>query len=274
MKEEAGDKKVLATTDATANAVQVIKAAILQSQQTFFEVWGMLDNYMKKIILISVLLVLSLSGYAVHIETTVNLNVYYPKYSKVDLVCGQMPKTTEKEVELCCEAAFTGELLKEFKHSNIADNHICNGVMKKGYRCKANTGGFVWGKGKWQFMRKANFPTEAKNWNMGFCQLQIVFNGSTRPIGSKMKRNKNIYRALCEKNGKLCVIESKKVMTYETFVKCLSAYKVSHALYLDMGSGWNYAWYRDKDGRVKECFPESKWAPNYRYRTNWITFYK
>lgn len=91
MKEEAGDKKVLATTDATANAVQVIKAAILQSQQTFFEVWGMLDNYnsyynMKKIILISVLLVLSLSGYAVHIETTVNLNVYYPEYSKVDLV--------------------------------------------------------------------------------------------------------------------------------------------------------------------------------------------
>ena len=33
MKEEAEDKKVLATTDATANAVQVIKAAILQSQQ-------------------------------------------------------------------------------------------------------------------------------------------------------------------------------------------------------------------------------------------------
>ena len=33
MKEEIGDKKKLITTDATANAVQVIKAAILQSQQ-------------------------------------------------------------------------------------------------------------------------------------------------------------------------------------------------------------------------------------------------
>ena len=108
---------------------------------------------MKKIILISVLLVWSLSGYAVHVETTVTLNVYYPEYSKIDLVCGQMPKTAQKDVELCCEAAFTGELLTEFKHSNIADNHICNGVMK-------------------------------------------------------------------------------------------------------------------------ECFPVSKWAPNYRYRTNWITFYK
>ena len=33
MKEEFEDKKKLITTDATANAVQVIKAAILQSQQ-------------------------------------------------------------------------------------------------------------------------------------------------------------------------------------------------------------------------------------------------
>ena len=43
-----------------------------------------------------------------------------------------MPKAAQKDVVFCCEAAFTGELLDEFKHSNIADNHICNGVMKKG----------------------------------------------------------------------------------------------------------------------------------------------
>ena len=42
---------------------------------------------------------------------------------------------------------FTGELLKEFKHRNIADNHVCNGEMKKGFRCRANSGGFVWKKG-------------------------------------------------------------------------------------------------------------------------------
>ena len=52
--------------------------------------------------------------------------------------------------------AFTGELLNEFKHSNIADNHICNVDMKKGYRCKVNTGGIFWGNGKWMFMRKVD----------------------------------------------------------------------------------------------------------------------
>ena len=228
----------------------------------------------KKSHFIVILLLLVLKGNAVIVETTANLNVYYPDYTKIDLICGQMPKAAQKDVEFCCEAAFTGKLLDEFKHSNIADNHICNGVMKKGYSCKANTGGFVWGKGKWKFMRKADYPSEANGYNMGFCQILIIKDGSARPIGTKMKNNKNIYRALCEKDGKLCIIESKKKMTYEAFVKCLSEYKVTHALYLDMGYGWNYTWYRDKKGNVVVLHPESKMAPSYKFRTNWITFYK
>ncbi len=163
-----------------------------------------------KTFLMATLLTLTVKSFATTVETTVNLKVYYPEYTKIDLVCGQMPKTTQKNVEFCCEAAFTGELLKEFKHTNIADNHICNGEMKKGYRCRATTGGFVWGKRKWKFMRKADFPATANGWNMGFCQLLIIKDGTARPISTKMTNNKNIYRALCEKNGKLCIIESKK----------------------------------------------------------------
>ena len=227
-----------------------------------------------KTISIIAFLAVAVNCHAAKVETTDNLKVFYPEYTRIDLVCNQMPKASNREVEFCCEAAFTGELLDEFKHMNIADNHICSGVMKKGYRCKANTGGFVWGKGKWRFMRKADYPTIANGWNMGFCQLLIIKDGVARSIGAKMKNNRNIYRALCEKNGKLCIIESKKLMTYEFFVKCLNAYKVTHALYLDMGRGWNYAWYRDKDGKVKEIFPESKSASSYKFRTNWITFYK
>ena len=231
---------------------------------------------MKKLRTLSSIFLLAFAAYvnSTTIETTTNLNVYYPEYTKIDLVCGQMPKSSQKDVEFCCEAAFTGELLNEFKHSNIADSHICNGAMKKGYRCKANTGGFVWGKGKWKFMRKVDYPTSTNGWDMGFCQLLIIKDDAVRPIGAKMKNNRNIYRALCEKNGKLCIIESKKVMTYEFFVKCLSSYKVTQALYLDMGRGWNYAWYRNKEGKVKEIFPESKSASSYKFRTNWITFYK
>ena len=223
---------------------------------------------MNRIIGITMLLAIVVNSLAVNIETTTNLNVYYPEYTKIDLVCGLMPKTSQKDVEFCCEAAFTGVLLKEFKHSNIADNHICNGVMKKGYRCRANTGGFVWGNSKWKFVRKADYPTTANGWNMGFCQLLIIHNGEIRPIGSKMRKSRTIYRALCEKDGKLCVIESKKVIAYEDFVKYLKDFKVKHALYLDMGSGWNHAWYRS-NGKVVVLHKKT-----HNYCTNWITFYK
>ena len=135
---------------------------------------------MKKLLSIVVLSALAAIAHAVTVEKTATLNVYYPEYTRLDLVCGQMPKAAQKDVEFCCEAAFTGELLEEFKHSNVADNHICSGEMKKGYSCKANNGGFVWGNGKWKFMQKADFPTKADGWNMGFCQMMIVKDGSVR----------------------------------------------------------------------------------------------
>jgi hypothetical protein len=89
---------------------------------------------MKEVISLITLALLQISCYAVNVETMTNLNAYYPEYSKIDLICGQMPKASQKDVEFCCEASFTRELLNEFKHTNIADNHICNGEMKKGYR--------------------------------------------------------------------------------------------------------------------------------------------
>ena len=81
---------------------------------------------MKKVISLITMVLLQISCFAVNVETTVNLNVYYPEYTKIDLICGQMPKASQKDVEFCCEAAFTGELLNEFKHTNIADMVVRN----------------------------------------------------------------------------------------------------------------------------------------------------
>ena len=68
---------------------------------------------MKQLLSIVVLSALAAIGHAVTVEKTTNLNVYNPEYSKIDLVCGQMPKAVQKDVEFCCEAAFTGELLND-----------------------------------------------------------------------------------------------------------------------------------------------------------------
>jgi hypothetical protein len=69
---------------------------------------------MKKLLSIVVLSALAAIAHAVTVEKTATLNVYYPEYTRLDLVCGQMPKAAQKDVEFCCEAAFTGELLEEF----------------------------------------------------------------------------------------------------------------------------------------------------------------
>ena len=46
------------------------------------------------------------------IESISELIIYYPQYSTIDLVCGNMPDKDSKDVLFCCGASFTGELLK------------------------------------------------------------------------------------------------------------------------------------------------------------------
>ena len=60
-------------------------------------------------------------------------------------------------------------------------------------------------------------------------------------------------------------------MSYEQFVAMLEDFAPRHALYMDMGAGWNHSWWRDSVGKVHEIHPV---AEKSRYCTNWITFYK
>ena len=69
----------------------------------------------REIVFMLAMLLMAISAYSVKVETTAHLTVFYPEYLKIDLICGQMPKVTDNSVEFCCEAAFTGELLAEFK---------------------------------------------------------------------------------------------------------------------------------------------------------------
>ena len=206
-----------------------------------------------------------------HIETTNDLTIYYPQYSDIDLACGKMPEKTDTNVLFCCEAAFTGELLKVFKHSNIAGHHVSGGKFYKGYSCRPNTGCFVFYQGQWKFLLH-NYINELKQaadeGGMGFGQNMIIYDGETQPSFKKL-HSKFHYRALCEYKGKLCVIDSKEIVSYASFISFLEQIKVTHALYLDMGRGWNHSWYRGNDGKVVEIHPKT-----HGYTTNWLVFKK
>lgn len=209
----------------------------------------------------------------VDVVKTENLLIIKPNFTSVDLAFGDESPKDDESVIACFGAAFTGEKLKKFSHSNIASNHAGGGKKYKGYSCKRNTGAFVAYNGKWKFLygsnKNKNYQSQlskaAKNGGCGFAQEMIIYNKNkvktTRPL-----ENVNVFRALCEKDGQLMVIESNSMMKFGDFISKLLAYGVKHALYMDMGTWW-YGWYRPYAGSLVDM--------NFKihnYHTNWLIF--
>ena len=82
---------------------------------------------------------------------SVGLVILYPQFSTIDLVCDTMPSKDDASVILVAEAAYTGECLKQFKHSNISGDHVSRGVLYRGYKSRRNTGAFVYYNDAWKF---------------------------------------------------------------------------------------------------------------------------
>ena len=211
-------------------------------------------------------------------DTTVTgLIAYYPQFSRIDLVCGTMPTQQDTNVIFCAEAAFTHEILDEFAHSNIDGDHVSAGKRYKGAKCEDNSGAFAWfGDTTWEFINgeySELLDSVAAAGGMGFGQAIIIHDGeSIRPLWREKYDDKTThYRALCEKDGRLCIVDSRDEVSYEKFVSLLEQFAPRHALYMDMGAGWNHSWWRDTAGKVHEIHPV---AEKSRYCTNWITFYK
>ena len=211
----------------------------------------------------------------VRVERHDSLTVYYPDYSRIDLVTGQMPSKSEKEVIFVCAAAFTGERLKEFRHNNIAGNHVSAGEYFQGFKCGPNNGVFTWStKTGWHFYNYGHqnsvtpLKAIAKEGGMGFCQSMLFYNGKQFKGCFKPDRA-NQYRALCEIGGKLCIVDCARSLPFGSFMEGLRKLGVRNAVYCDMGTGWNYSWYRKADGSVKEIFS----TPG-QYTTNWVVFYR
>lgn len=202
---------------------------------------------------------------------TDSLIILYPRYSRIDLVCGTMPSKGDTSVLLCAGACFTGQCLKEFDHFNIAGDHVSGGKRYRGYRCKRNTGAFVYYDSKWKFLYQdynASMNDAAAKGGCAFAQEMIIHKGKLVAAVRK-DSNRNQFRALCQRNDSLCVIESAKVIPYGDFKAALLRQKVQEAIYLDMGPGWNHAWYRVNQKSTQELHPRT-----HNYCTNWITFYK
>lgn len=191
---------------------------------------------------------------------------------RVELADSVIPNINDSTIALCVEAAFTGELLKEFKSKNVAGDYVVNGKLKKGYRCNVNTGflGTLNGVPFISSVDKLQGWLEGKHdkYYCMFQQVLLVQDGKDVYTGKPIKAtSKNIYRAACiMSDGNFAVIQSQETLSLGQFIRSLVNLGVSDALYLDMGTGWNYGWYREtlKDAPIRLF--------DYRtpYQTSWL----
>lgn len=195
-----------------------------------------------------------------------------PETAYVTMTDSVIPAINDSTIALCVEAAFTGELLPEFKSTNIGGDYVINGVFHKGYKCKANTG-FLCTVNGIPFISDSHHVEEwidkaGNNGGTLFQQILIIQNGKDVYRGTPIKpATKNIYRAACIlSDGNFAVIQSLSKLSLSQFISSLIHLGVSEALYLDMGTGWNYGWYRE----TSESPATKLFDVRTPYQTNWL----
>lgn len=199
-----------------------------------------------------------------------------PSTTLITMADSVIPEINDSAIALCVEAAFTGELLPEFKSTNVAGDYVIDGIFHKGYKCKANTG-FLCTVNGHPFISSSDNVKEWVDKTVAsgatlFQQILIVQNCKDVYKGTPIKpATKNIYRAACiMRDGNFAVIQSEKSLPLKDFIASLIKLGVSDALYLDMGTGWNYGWYRETSDRPAVKLFEAR-TP---YQTNWLIIKK
>lgn len=208
------------------------------------------------------------------------LNIYYPPTDSIALRCFIRPEPQKDlDIVFCCAAAFTLDFKKDADHKRICSSHVSEGIYyRKTEGQQRYTGAFVSYNHKWSFFYQkdadpAAFDTAFQNaamyYGTGFSQEMMIHKGkkvpTTRPLN-----NVNLFRALCEIDGRLCVVDARESKAFGNFIDDLLGAGVQEAIYMDMGNGWNYSWYRENIGEtavfIHQDYQEAA--------TNWLVFYK
>ena len=135
-----------------------------------------------------------------------------------------------------------------------------------------NTGAFTYYNNQYTFLHyyyHHEFNNAERFKGAVFGQETIIYNFA-HYARQRKEVGRDFQRALCELNGRLCIIESINLQTFEEFQKELSDLEVRHALALDMQPSCRYSWYRTSNGTVK-MHPKVKETNRC---TNWLVFYK
>jgi len=203
-------------------------------------------------------------------DTDTNLIIYSPAFNDIKLSFGNNPKLDDSTV-FCCAAAFTHSLMTTFDHSNVEGLHYSNGVRYEGYKNRINTGTFLfYDNGNYRFVKTDVLSkSDLDSVQTAFQQNLIIHNKEVQyPQAFSNGKVKARFRALCDCDGHLVVVECKHTMTYQEFVDTLvKSHHIDYAIYLDNGGGWDAYWFRMADQRLA-----SYNGNDHPYNSNWLVF--
>lgn len=196
--------------------------------------------------------------------------IIFPEYSSIDLVCKDRPSKSDDSITWCSAAAFQHEVSLGFTHENIEGDHAVGGTLYHSPHHKESYAAFTFAQGDFSF----DFENEAEAISRcadaggsGFMQFGLI-DGNKNVLSFDRPRAR-CYRALAELNGHVCIIDSVRMLHFYEFMSELARLGVTNAVYMDMGAGWNYSWYRNAADKVVTLFGlPVPWSHN------WIVFRK
>ena len=184
-------------------------------------------------------------------------------------MAGERPSREDESIVMCVAAAFQDKYQLDFRHSNIVGWHTAGGQLERG-KPQARLGAFTYVDGNariWSIDEAEEAIREAADrGGCGYQQFIVLADGER---GGHQSDEFRCYRVVAVLNGKACIIDSRTQMHYSEFISALENLGIRDALYCDMGSGWNYSWYRSRSGRPLEIIG-SPWP----FSHNWLVFKK
>ena len=204
------------------------------------------------------------------IYNTGKVYIFFPEYTDVDLACGDRPSKSDETITWCSGAAFQHTVSIGFTQENVEGDHAVNGTLYESPYNKDSYAAFTFADGRFAF--EFDDPREAvrkaaEAGGSGFMQFGLIRDGET--VMQIERPRARCYRTLAELNGNLCFIDSVNMLHFDEFLAELQRLGVTNALYMDMGAGWNYSWYRNAAGRVVTLFGlPVPWSHN------WVVFRK
>ena len=166
----------------------------------------------------------------------------------------------------------------------MAGNHIDGGELHTGYPDDAfNSGGFVvypypFPDCHWKIVDRQEFAERISSETKpctAFQQELLILDGKIQPFHRSSDKTPRLYRALCNYNGKLCIVDGTHEHLISSFVDLLYNAGIEDALYLDMG-GWNYSWYREYPKDLDSGLDYARIIhprPTRYFGSNWLVFH-